>query len=227
MERDFFGPDELPESALNDSSTRQIKKLDGTSRSVADTAQIIDLEDRSTYVHAQQIPSLEDMATLVATLETLNNHYCHSQSKPLFYDFPRNTNPEIDNLMVPNRIKEKMKALCAKMEKEEYFLKCADIEGKHRPNILRLRSLYDNDSDFHLYGLVWDVNGHIDHKKTIEKALSRSSHLNDGDLIFEIITAYCLENHIMDFPLDSLSEEFTRTVKTRSFEHELADYWIK
>ncbi|XP_065223004.1 uncharacterized protein LOC135847417 [Planococcus citri] len=228
IEHDFLAPDELPDSTLNDSSAHQIKILDGNSCNEVGTAHI-DLEDRSTYVyaHAQQIPRLQDMATLVATLETLNNHYCHSQSKPLFYDFPRNTNPEIDNLMVPNRIKEKMKALCAKMEKEEYFLKCADIEGKHRPNILRLRSVYDNDSDFYLYGLVWDVNGHIDHKKTIEKAISRSRHLNNGDFIFEIITAYCLKNHIMDFPLDSLSKKFIRTVKENRFvATQLTYYWI-
>ncbi|XP_065221420.1 uncharacterized protein LOC135846320 [Planococcus citri] len=229
IERDFFAPDELPDSTLNYSSTRQIKKLDGNSCNEMETAHI-DLEDKNSYVHVQLIPSLEDMATLAATLETLNNHYYHSQERPLFCDFLRITDTVIDDLMVPNCIKEKMKALCAKMEKEEYFLRYADVKESHRPNILRLRSVYDNDSYFHFYGLVWDVNGHIDHKKTIEKALSRSSHLNDGDLIFEIITAYCLENHIMDFPLDSLSEEFIRTVekeKNFSSKHELIYYWME
>ncbi|XP_065224809.1 uncharacterized protein LOC135848751 [Planococcus citri] len=227
MECDIFAPDELPNSTLNDSSAHQIKILDGNACNEVETAHI-DLEDKNTYVHVQMIPSLEDMATLVATLETLNNHYHHSKRIPIFYDFLRNTNPEIDNLMVPNRIKEKMKALCAKMEKEEYFLRYADIEERRRPNILQLRKLCNNDSYFYLYGLAWDANGHIDHKKTIENVLSRSGHLNDGDLIFEIITAYCLKNHIMDFPLDSLSEKFIRTVKKDRFsKHELTKYWIK
>ncbi|XP_065214527.1 uncharacterized protein LOC135841482 [Planococcus citri] len=216
-DRDFFAPEELfvPDSALDDSSSaHQIKKLDSGVE-----AAHIDLEDKNTYAHVQLIPSLEDMATLAATLETL--HYYYSEN---FYDYLADVNKVIDNLMVPDHIREKMTALCAEMKKELCSLRFgAGSRGLDRP-ILRLRDVYDNDSYFYVYGLVWDSNGHIDDKKTIEKALSYSGRSNNnGDSIFQIITKYCLVNHIMNFPLDSLSKEFI----SRSMEgDQLTRYWI-
>ncbi|XP_065222215.1 uncharacterized protein LOC135846838 isoform X2 [Planococcus citri] len=221
VERDLFASEELPDSAIDDSSAHPIKKLDGNSYNGVKTAHI-DLEDKNTYVQ-QLIPSLEDMATLVATLETSNYYYttqCFGK-----FDYLRNVNKVIDNLMVPNRIREKMKALRAEMEQEVHSLRSV------RSDILRLSSVndYDSYSHFYLYGLVWDSSGHIDVKKTIEKALLRSRrHLNDDDFIFEVITKYCVVNCVMDFPLDSLSEEFITSVEnTRSFESKLTYYWIK
>ncbi|XP_065221418.1 uncharacterized protein LOC135846319 [Planococcus citri] len=218
LERDFFAPDELPDSALNDTSAYQIKKLHGTSCNRVETARI-DLEDKNTYV-PQLIPSLEDMANFAATVETLNHHYTYTgQRFVVNFDYLKHANEVIDNLMVPNPIKEKMKALCAKMEKEVRSL---------RSDIQRFSSVYDYYSFFYLYGLVWDSNGHIDEIKTIQKALPRSRHLNDDDFVFEIITKYCLVDYIMSFPLDSLSDEFIRTVGDRRFsEHQLTYYWIK
>ncbi|XP_065222218.1 uncharacterized protein LOC135846839 [Planococcus citri] len=159
------------------------------------------------------------MATLVATLETLNYHYrtqCFGK-----FDHLKNVNKVIDNLMVQNRITQKMKALCAKMRKE---LRSLYSEIWKWSNVYN----YSSRSYFHLYGLVWDSSGHIDEKKTIEKALSSSRHLNDADFVFEKITKHCLVNYIMDFPLDSLSEKFIRTVEEeRFYKHELTYYWIK
>ncbi|XP_065221417.1 uncharacterized protein LOC135846318 [Planococcus citri] len=217
IERDCLAPDELPDSVLNDSSAHQIKELDGTSCNRVETARI-DLEDKNTYVQ-QFIPRLEDMATLVATLETLNYYYttqCIAN-----FDHLKYVNKVIDKLMVPNRITKKIEALCAQMKKELWFL---------RSEIQKWSRVYDYDSCsyFYLYGLVWDSSGHINEKKTTEKALSSSRHLNDADFVFEKMTKHCLVNYIMDFPLDSLSKEFIRTVEERQFsEHELTYYWIK
>ncbi|XP_065222214.1 uncharacterized protein LOC135846838 isoform X1 [Planococcus citri] len=211
--------DSLPDSVLNDSSAHQIKELDGTSCYGVETARI-DLEDKNTYVQ-QFIPRLKDMATLVATLETLNYYYT-TQCCGKFDHLEKNVHGVIDNLMVPNRITEKIKALCTKMRKE---LRCLYSE------IRRWKSVYgcaDYSSYFYLYGLVWDSSGHIDDKKTIEKALSSLRHWNDADFEFEKITKHCLVDYIMDFPLDSLSDEFIRKVEERQlFEHQLTYYWIK
>ncbi|XP_065225021.1 uncharacterized protein LOC135848875 [Planococcus citri] len=215
IERDFFAPEEFPDSALDDSSAHQIKKPNRTSCCGVETTHI-DLEDKNTYAQ-QLIPSLEDIATLAATLETLNYYYTNQCF--VNFDYFRYVNEVFDNLMVQNHTREKMKALCAEMRKELCFL---------RSDIQRWSSVYDHGSYFYLYGLVWDSKGHIDDKKTIEKALSRSRHLNDDDFVFEIITKHCLVNYIMDFPLDSLSEEFIRTVENnRFFQHQLTYYWIK
>ncbi|XP_065212930.1 uncharacterized protein LOC135840365 [Planococcus citri] len=213
IERDFFAPEELPNSTLNDSSVQQIKNPDGTSCNAVETAHI-DLENENTYVHVQRIPSLEDMATLAATLETLRYYYSGS-----FYDYHGDPNKLIDNLLIPNQFRVKMTALYAEMEKSLKFI------ASGRSDIQKLRNVYDNDSYFYIYGLVWDSKGHIDDKKTIEKALSCSRHhTNDGDSLFEIITKYCLVNYIMDFPLDSLSKAFI----SRSVEGDkLTRYWIK
>ncbi|XP_065213558.1 uncharacterized protein LOC135840797 [Planococcus citri] len=215
IERDFFTSEESPNSALDDSSAPQIKKPDGTSRDGVETGHI-DLEDNNTYV--QLIPSLEDMATLAATLETLHHHYSQN-----YYDYFKNANNVIDKLMVPNLIRAKMAALCAEMQKEIHSLRFkTDWHGLDRP-ILRLHDMYyDDDSYFYIYILVWDSNGHIDDKKTIEKAISCSKYSNEGDFMFEMITKYCLEDYIKDFPLDSLSEEFIRAAEA----DKLQKYWI-
>ncbi|XP_065214051.1 uncharacterized protein LOC135841151 [Planococcus citri] len=215
-DRDFFAPEELPDQVLDDSSAHQIKKLDNgveTSR--------IDLEDRNTYVHAHFIPTLEDMATLTATLETLHYHYSEN-----FYDYLRDVNKVIDNLMVPNRIREKITALCAEMKKEMCSLRfSAGWRGLDRP-LLKLRHIYDNDSYFYVYGLVWNSNGHIDDKKTIEKALSYSKRSNNGDSVFQIMSKYCIVNRIMDFPLDSLSKPFIHNQWALEAD-KLTRYWIR
>ncbi|XP_065212931.1 uncharacterized protein LOC135840366 [Planococcus citri] len=207
--RDFVAPEGLLNSALDDSSTHQIKKqkLDGHSREGVETAHI-DLEDKNTYV--QLVPSLEKMAVLAATLETLHHHYSQN-----YYDYFRHANNVIDKLMVPNRIRGKMTALCAEMQKEMHSLRFNTDRGAlHRP-ILRLADMYyDDDSYFYVYGLVWDSNGHIDDKKTIEKALSCWRYSNGGDFKFEMMAKYCLVDYIIDFPLDSLSKAFiSRSVK--------------
>ncbi|XP_065213107.1 uncharacterized protein LOC135840471 [Planococcus citri] len=218
IKRDFVAPEELPNSALDDSSAHQIKKLDGTSRDGVETAHI-DLEDKNTYV--QLVPSLEDMATLAATLETLHHHYSEN-----FYDYFKNANNVIGKLMVPNRITAKMTALCAEMQKEMHSLRFnTDWHALDR-HILRLDDMYDGYSYFYVYGLVWDSNGHIDDKKTVEKALScsRYPYSNGVDFIFEMMTKYCLVDYILNFPLDSLSKAFI----SRSVEGDkLTRYWIE
>ncbi|XP_065225135.1 uncharacterized protein LOC135848953 [Planococcus citri] len=158
----------------------------------------IDLEDKYTYL--PPFPKLEDLAILTVSLDLWNYYYSHYHTDSCDDELDE-VNEIINDMNMPNCIKEKIIELCETIDDELGFYHIVDED------IMRMCNSLRNKKHFFLYGAVWDTNGHIDHKKTAEKVLKCPERLNDNDLMFRIMAKYCLENCIKEFPLSSLSKQ--------------------
>ncbi|XP_065219392.1 uncharacterized protein LOC135844926 [Planococcus citri] len=178
----------------------------------------IDLDNKYTYF--PPFPRLEDLAGLSLVLNLWNYYYSHYHDTDSCDDDLEKVNEMINDMKMPNCIKEKMIDLCETIDRH------LDHNRYGREDMMNMCNYLGNKKHFFLYGAAWDTNGHINDKKTAQKVLKCPERLNDNDLMFRIMVKYCLENDIKDFPLSSLSEKFYE--KSRfTIRDELTDYWIE
>ncbi|XP_065222195.1 uncharacterized protein LOC135846827 isoform X1 [Planococcus citri] len=175
----------------------------------------IDLEDKYTYV--PPFPKLEDLAILTVSLDLWNYYYSHYHTDSCDEDDELDeVNELINDMKMPNCIKEKIIKLCETIDDQ------LDSYHYHDPDIVKLCNAYKNRKHFFLYGPVWNTNGHINGKKTAEKVLQYRERLNDNDAMFRVIAKYCLEKYMNNFSLRLLTENWNRG----NYGHEMITlYW--
>ncbi|XP_065225132.1 uncharacterized protein LOC135848952 isoform X4 [Planococcus citri] len=180
----------------------------------------VDLENKDTY--SSPFPRLQGMAALAAAVDVWKYYYSHHDQTYNRKDELNEVNEIISDMKVPNCIRKKITALCetVKIQMSE-------------DNTVKMRWVCHTDGSryhFLLHGAVWDINGHINEKETTEKVLQCPERSNDNDDMFKMITTYCLESQIKDFPMSSLSADFYKNSSYSYYgriRRELSDYWIE
>ncbi|XP_065225134.1 uncharacterized protein LOC135848952 isoform X6 [Planococcus citri] len=175
----------------------------------------IDLENKHTY--SPPFPKLEDMAALAAAIDVWKYYYSQNEWEYYGEDQLKEVNEIINDIMVPNCIRKKVTAHCETIRNQ--------MSEDNTDMMRRMCHTHGSRYHFFLHGAVWDINGHINDKKTAEKVFQCPERSNDNDDMFKMITTYCLENSIKDFPMSSLSRNFIKFFVPNG--HELMDYWIK
>ncbi|XP_065221313.1 uncharacterized protein LOC135846254 [Planococcus citri] len=173
----------------------------------------VDFEDKYTY--APPFSKLEDMAALAAAMNVWNYYFSHHDWEYCENELKK-VNEIINDMKVPNYIRKKITALCETMENQM---------SSYDTDMMRMCHARRNRYHFFLHGIVWDINGHINDKKTAEKVLQCPERSNDNDKVFEVMAKYCLETHIKDIPMSSLSEKLI-TLFGGYKGYELTEYWI-
>ncbi|XP_065222197.1 uncharacterized protein LOC135846827 isoform X3 [Planococcus citri] len=178
----------------------------------------IDLEDKCTYFPA--VRKLEYLASITVALDIWNYYYSHYHTDSRYKELKK-VNEIVNDMKMPNCIKKKIIKLCRTIDEE------LDSYYERHPDIMMLCDAYENGiNNFFLYGAVWNQSGRIDRKKTAEKFLQYPERLNYNNVVFRVITKYCLENYLRDFPIHSLSKEFYRNLRKYRWDYQVvADYW--
>ncbi|XP_065225133.1 uncharacterized protein LOC135848952 isoform X5 [Planococcus citri] len=176
----------------------------------------IDLENKDTY--SPPFPRLEGMAALATAMNAWNYYFSHHEWQHQEHELKK-VNEIISGMKIPNCVRKRVSALCETMKNQM---------SEYSTDLMRRMCHTDGSRyDFFQHGAVWDINGHINEKKTAEKVLVCPDRSNDNDDMFKMITAHCLETHIKNFPMSSLSENFYRNSYVYDSRRELTDYWIE